>query len=142
MYYCKDSESFGTGLQRIVEACAQAQVKVEFREMKLGFMVVFYRPKNHINVDDEQLIGSNIADDPINDPINVSLNEMQKLIVALLKKDKTATYEVLATRIGVSAATIKRNLKHLQEIGILKRAGSKKTGFWEIIPDGGKDSRS
>jgi predicted HTH transcriptional regulator len=44
--YC---ESFGTGIQRIAEACEEAGVKVEFRNGKLGFSVIFYRPVNHTN---------------------------------------------------------------------------------------------
>ena len=44
MYYVKDIESFGTGLKRITDACAAAEVKVEFQMLKKGFAVVFYRP--------------------------------------------------------------------------------------------------
>jgi ATP-dependent DNA helicase RecG len=49
MYYSKDIESFGTGLQRIAAACAEANVKVEFKTLRLGFAVIFHRPKNHTN---------------------------------------------------------------------------------------------
>lgn len=49
MYYTKDIESFGTGLRRISRACEEAGVKVEFRLMKHGFAVVFYRPADHTN---------------------------------------------------------------------------------------------
>jgi ATP-dependent DNA helicase RecG len=49
MYYSKDIESFGTGIKRIAEACEKANVKVEFRNEKLGFSVIFYRPVNHTN---------------------------------------------------------------------------------------------
>jgi ATP-dependent DNA helicase RecG len=45
MYYVKDIESFGTGLKRIADACSSAGVKVEFRMLKLGFAVLFYRTK-------------------------------------------------------------------------------------------------
>jgi ATP-dependent DNA helicase RecG len=41
MYYCKDIESFGTGLQRIVKACEEAGVRVEFKQLSLGFLVIF-----------------------------------------------------------------------------------------------------
>ena len=52
LYYSKDIESFGTGLQRLVTACTEADVRVEFERSDLGFTVIFYRPVNHINVDD------------------------------------------------------------------------------------------
>lgn len=43
LYYSKDIESFGTGLKRIAEACDAAGVQYEFKKMKSGFVVCFYR---------------------------------------------------------------------------------------------------
>jgi ATP-dependent DNA helicase RecG len=54
MYYSKNIESFGTGIQRIAQACEEAGVKVEFWNGKLGFSVIFYRPVNHTNVTHEE----------------------------------------------------------------------------------------
>lgn len=44
MYYSKDIEGFGTGFARIVAACDKADVRYEFKKLKMGFSVVFYRP--------------------------------------------------------------------------------------------------
>ena len=43
LYYSKDIESFGTGLKRIADACDNAGVRYEFKKMKSGFVVCFYR---------------------------------------------------------------------------------------------------
>ena len=43
LYYSKDIESFGTGLKRIADACEAAGVRYEFKKMKSGFVVCFYR---------------------------------------------------------------------------------------------------
>ncbi len=43
LYYSKDVESFGTGLKRIKTACDQAKVRLDFKRLKSGFAVVFYR---------------------------------------------------------------------------------------------------
>ena len=43
LYYSKDIESFGTGLKRISEACDAAGVGYEFKKLKSGFVVCFYR---------------------------------------------------------------------------------------------------
>ncbi|MDR1462526.1 MAG: winged helix-turn-helix transcriptional regulator, partial [Azoarcus sp.] len=137
MYYCKDIESFGTGLQRIVKACKDSGVKVEFKQLSLGLSVIFYRPKNHINTDDKNSVAAKRSLDPINDPLIDPLidplNETQKSLVSLLQTNSAATYAVLATALGVSTATIKRNMKRLQEIGVVKRVGSKKDGRWEVV---------
>lgn len=43
LYYSKDIESFGTGLKRIADACDTAGVKYQFKKLKSGFVVCFYR---------------------------------------------------------------------------------------------------
>jgi len=43
LYYSKDIESFGTGLKRIADACEAAEVRYEFKKLKSGFVVCFYR---------------------------------------------------------------------------------------------------
>lgn len=46
LYYSKDVESFGTSLKRIAEACKQANCQYEFKILKSGFVVVFYRSED------------------------------------------------------------------------------------------------
>lgn len=43
LYYSKDVESFGTGLKRISDACKESECKFDFKILKSGFVVVFYR---------------------------------------------------------------------------------------------------
>ena len=43
LYYSKDIESFGTGLKRIADTCNTAGVRYEFKKLKSGFVVCFYR---------------------------------------------------------------------------------------------------
>lgn len=43
LYYSKDIESFGTGLKRIADACNTAGIRYEFKKLKSGFVVCFYR---------------------------------------------------------------------------------------------------
>ena len=55
LYYSKDVESFGTGLKRIAEACNAAGCKYEFKIMKSGFVVVFYRSTDTAYYDKTQV---------------------------------------------------------------------------------------
>lgn len=41
----KDIERWGSGIKRIHDECISAGVKVEFKRLKTGFVVVFYRLK-------------------------------------------------------------------------------------------------
>lgn len=43
LYYSKDVESFGTGLKRITDVCNEQKCKIEFKMLKSGFVVVFFR---------------------------------------------------------------------------------------------------
>jgi ATP-dependent DNA helicase RecG len=44
-----------------------------------------------------------------------------------------ATVATLAMTIGVSTTSINNALKKLKEKALIKRVGSNKTGFWEIL---------
>ncbi|MBN1461337.1 MAG: winged helix-turn-helix transcriptional regulator, partial [Armatimonadetes bacterium] len=53
-------------------------------------------------------------------------------ILSVLTKHPRATIADLAGVIGVSDRTIERNLKRLQEQGLLRRVGPDKGGHWEV----------
>jgi len=67
------------------------------------------------------------------DPLNDLLNEIQVQLLNALKTEPRADYATLARILDVSPATVKRNIQKLKNIGSLKRIGSKKTGYWEVI---------
>ena len=65
----------------------------------------------------------------------VKLNNTQKKIMAILRVDKFATYDVISKQLGVERTTVWRNIKKLQDIGRLRREGGGKDGYW---PDEGQ----
>ena len=74
-----------------------------------------------------------------NDTINVKDQNMAEKIPTdakvymLLKEDPTQTREVLAGKAGRTVRTIQRALKKLSREGKIKRIGSNKTGYWELL---------
>lgn len=72
--------------------------------------------------------------DPLNDPINdpIKLTERQSMILQKFREDKTLTKESLCIKTGLSDATVKREIAYLKRIGVLKRIGSKKNGYWVV----------
>ncbi|CAG0951037.1 hypothetical protein METP2_00208 [Methanosarcinales archaeon] len=48
LYKSKEIERWGSGLKRICEECKAGNVKVEFKDLKTGFLVVFYRTEEGI----------------------------------------------------------------------------------------------
>ena len=95
---------------------------------------------NYINVTipfDKEVMESHMKntlkdDGAINDAINDAINENEKAVILAIKAKPNITREDLAQMIGKSTATIYRALNLLQEKGLIKRVGSKKTGHWAI----------
>jgi ATP-dependent DNA helicase RecG len=84
------------------------------------------------NVADNNISVSRIYGDP-NDP-NHDPNDPETVtskIIKLVENDSKISYTMLAESIGVSNATIKREIKKLKDIGIIKRIGSTR-GHWEV----------
>jgi ATP-dependent DNA helicase RecG len=154
MYYSKDIESFGTGIQRIALACEEAGVKVSFRNGKLGFSVVFYRPINHTNVTDEKSgVTQNVTDKSKtvtdNSKIvtqNVSLPDgLSDIEISILKSimaNPSIGRDELAESIAKTTRTVQRYLNGLKKKNVMQRIGSGKSGHWEIIAPDGKEPRS
>ncbi len=63
--------------------------------------------------------------DLVNDPV-------KKTILNHLQHKPTANYAELAEKIGYSISTIKRHIQELKKLGLIKRIGSDKTGYWNI----------
>ncbi len=66
-------------------------------------------------------------------------NENKKLtkscikVLEIIKSNPELTQEEIATITKLSLSTIKRSLKTLTDKGIIKRTGTYKKGFWQII---------
>jgi ATP-dependent DNA helicase RecG len=125
MYYVKDIESFGTGLKRITDACESAGVKVEFKMLKLGFAVIFYRP-------DEQ--NGNYTDAKFGEKFgaNIGANETQQKILSLLKENPSLTAQQLSDKVGITKRRVEANIKSLKELKLIERIGAAKNGHWVV----------
>lgn len=80
--------------------------------------------------------GNNINDKqnvPVNVSVNVPVNKTKYKILDLLKQNNSLTYDDLMGLLNVSRKTIMRNISDLKEQNKIKRIGSDKTGYWEII---------
>lgn len=63
-----------------------------------------------------------------------SLTEQQQAILSLLKEHPEATRKEISESIpNITEDGVKYNLSRLQELGLLKRVGGRKQGYWQII---------
>ena len=114
----KDIEKWGSGLRRIYEACREADVTIEFKKLKSGFSVIFYRKEGQTT--------------PQVTP-QVVLTELESKILYEIIKNSKISRTQLAKVLGISSETVKEYLAKLKRKGILIRRGKTSGGYWEIL---------
>jgi ATP-dependent DNA helicase RecG len=117
-FLTSDIERWGSGLKRICDV-SRTGIKVEFKNLKSGFLVIFYRPKEKVT----DRITTKVTD-------KVTIN--QKKILDQISINKHISSSELANKIEVSVRKTKLNIKKLKDKGLLKRIGSSRIGYWEI----------
>ena len=120
-------KEFGEGFDRICrEQEANGANVPSFRtdEFILKITVPKVAEKVTVNVTEKVNATENVID--------ASQKTSQK-IIDLIKEDPYISTSKMAEIIGVDRRNIARNIKKLQEQGVVRRVGPDKGGFWEII---------
>ena len=65
--------------------------------------------------------------------VTVNLTEVQQDIVNAIKQNQFVSQTEIAKELSLARETVNRNMKKLQEQGIIKRIGADKNGHWEVI---------
>ena len=68
-----------------------------------------------------------------NEPVNEPVNERQQTIQSIMKQSPSIIRENLANKLGISLATLKRELTSLRKEGHITRSGSDKNGQWIVV---------
>ena len=68
----------------------------------------------------------------ITQKINVKITVNQKKILEAIKQNPFVTQEELSQIVGIAKLNINKNMKKLQENGIIERVGADKNGSWQI----------
>ncbi len=121
LYYSKEIESFGTGLKRIADACAEAGVKFKFEKLKSGFVVCFYRLSENEKESMDRADKKPIKADK--KPIKA---DRQEKIVEYLRVCGTISNKEARELLGLADSTTKRLLKDMVEKNILIVEGERK----------------
>jgi len=140
LYFSKDIESWGSGIKRIYSICKENGVRVEFKILKSGFVVVFYRSdfeeeknsSDFVSENKHSYVGTNVG---LNVGINVGLTVTQQKVLSSIYNNPEVTAEEVAEQHGLKSRTIERAIRELKVKGVIERKGSKKTGYWAIIKD-------
>lgn len=59
--------------------------------------------------------------------------EKEELIISLIKENKDITVNKIVENIKISRKTVDIYIRRLKKKGIIKRVGSNRNGYWEVI---------
>ena len=74
-----------------------------------------------------------IQNEPATEPVNEPVSKRQQAVLSAMKQNLSITREILANKLNVSLATLKRELSSLRQKGYIDRSGSDKNGQWVIL---------
>ena len=89
-------------------------------------------PFNFINAVDYQ-ITPNVVNKSGEYVVNKSLSKNQIIILKAIRNNPNITIEGISRETGLGHTAIQNNLNKMQDINIVKRIGSRKNGYWEVL---------
>ena len=108
-------EKMGTGINKMKNLISKAglpPIKFEFDNF---FTVTFTRTKK------------------VTERVTKKVTENQRKILNNIKENSNITTQELSKKVGISDRKIKDNIKKLKENNLLKRIGSPRGGYWEVV---------
>ena len=74
-----------------------------------------------------------IQNESATEPVIEPVSKRQQAVLSAMKQNLSITREILANKLNVSLATLKRELSSLRQKGYIDRSGSDKNGQWVIL---------
>lgn len=124
-------EAWGRGIERIIMACKNDGFSTpEFRYDASGIWTTFkFEYPERATIQSGQKTTQKTTQKAIQ-----NLTEQQQAILSFLKEHPEATRKEISDSLsGITEDGVKYNLSRLQELGLLKRIGGRKQGYWQII---------
>ena len=119
LYLNKTIDSFGTGFGRVFNICNKEKIEYNYGNNEFGFFFDFIRTSiDNINVTKN---------------VTINLSNVERDVFVLISSKKGIKRNEIAQELLKTEMTIHRAIKKLIELNLIKRVGSNKTGYWEII---------
>ena len=120
LFRSKDVEKSGTGFQRMDDLCQERGIHWTYRKDTIGFFFAFLLPGSDPDALEE-------------DRTEPKLTAIEQAVYLFIKTNLHLNKAELAKRSHKSERTIQRAIASLIENGYIRRVGSNKTGYWEVI---------
>jgi len=97
------------------------------------FRLIFWRKTKEKNVikTTENTPNKTGKNGTVNDTVND--DDAKKQVLFCVRQNPKYTLDKIAKKTGYSRRTVTRQMKVLQDTGIIKRIGSPKAGYWEVM---------
>ena len=124
-------KEFGEGVDRMFREMAEAgNPTPEYKQVEFMLKV---RLNSALREENESPITHITEVEPYGNEVNEKVNERQKLIISAIFGNPYITQTELAKTLGISVVHVNKNMKRLQDQGIIRRVGPDKGGHWEVI---------
>jgi predicted HTH transcriptional regulator len=121
-------ERRGSGLRKIIDQYPENSAPI-FRSTEQSFIVTL----KNLSYGKESTPNGDVGDDNGDDNGDVGAEINVDLIINAIAGDPKITQKNIADKTGLSTRTISREIKNLRASGVLRRVGSDRSGYWEII---------
>ena len=119
LYLSTYLEGWGTGVRRMVDLCRKQGVP-EPEYVTDGYTVkIVFKKASQKNDDASQ---------------KTSQKTSQNIIIEMMVDNPNVTTAEIATALGIDRRNVQANIKKLQDKGLLRREGGRKSGQWIVIP--------
>jgi len=126
-----DIEKYGTGFIRIRRKLNELKTATyKISEAGDFFRVELKDIRSYDAKKDVENIPYDVRKD-VRKSFNLSLKQIR--ILKAILENKNVTQEQLSEIVGITVRNIQTNMKKLKEMGVLRRIGSKKGGYWEVL---------
>lgn len=125
-------DSFATGFERVFRLCDEKGIGYEYADNGFSFSFTF---KRNFRRQDHSVYDLSVSESSSSYGFSGEKTTAgrRQALLDLIRKNSSLTTEDLSKQLGVSVPTVARDLKCLQTLGVLKRVGANKNGYWKVI---------
>ena len=119
-------ESWGRGIEKVIQ-----------NSKKYNGVIPTFTWQSGLNVEFSSHYPNQEKSSPISSPISSPKykEKTEDKIITLIKENSKITTEILAQEIGISKRAVLKQISKLKQLNIIKRNGSPRSGFWEILDE-------
>jgi ATP-dependent DNA helicase RecG len=120
-------EVWGRGISKILNACKQAGLPEPIMEEYAGGIQITFMKNEEVGEKVGKEVGEKVGE-------NLSYNQVK--IMHCMRENKHIAIVDMAKIVGIAEKNIEKNIKELKKMGIVKRVGPAKGGYWEVTEKG------